>query len=397
MTDPDDLEQFHGTSIDWDEEADDSVLTRRDWMFLFGVVAIAAILLFDYTQNSGATPLVGDWNPQEYEWLFAVSLLIFVLYIVVPLATRRELTREYWSELKHDRFAVLALVWLGILFVLGLFAPAIAGTLSNDTTALHNPPVGFTIIDILAGGCAGEVSNGYCHGSWAHPLGTTGNGEDVLAFTVSGMRVALAVTLITGTIIVPLGVAVGTAAATVGGRVDEVLMRYVDLQQTIPAFFVYILVQYIYYSSLLLIVVVFGLLNWGGLARHIRSDVLQTREAGYVRAAKSAGIGQAQLIRRHLVPNTWDTIVTAATFQLPMLVIMEVTLSYLVITSGGGPKSLGDPRVNSWGQIIAVGMREFPTYWWVPIIPAIALLFTIISISRLGDTLRDVLDIEQES
>lgn len=397
MTGSNDLEQFHGTSIDWEDESDGGVLTRRDWLFLLGVAAIVAALLYDFTQNTGSQPLIGNWNPQEYEWLFAVSILIFVLYVIVPLAHRRELTREYWRRLRTDWFAVVSLVWLGVVFVLGLFAPVIVGTLPSDTTALHNPPFGFSIIDILAGGCAGTVSDGYCHGSLAHPLGTTGNGQDVLAYTVAGMRVALAVTLITGTIIVPLGVAVGTAAATIGGRVDEVLMRYVDLQQTIPAFFVYILVQYIYYSSLFLIVLVFGLLNWGGLARHIRSDVLQTREAGYIRAARSAGIGQAQLIRRHLVPNTWDTIVTAATFQLPMLVIMEVTLSYLLISSGGGPKSLGDPRVTSWGQIIAVGMREFPTYWWVPLVPATALLFTVVSISRLGDTLRDVLDIQQES
>lgn len=397
MKESNDLEELHGTSIEWGEGSDADVLTGRDGVFLLGVVAIAATFVYDYTQFSGSEPLVAQWNPQEFEWLFVLSLLIFALYVVVPLVQKRELTRQYWRQLRNDRLTLLSLVWLSLVFVLGLLAPVIYGTLTTDTSALHNPPFGFRIIDILAGGCAGTVSNGYCHGSLAHPLGTTGNGEDVLAYTVTGMRVALAVTLISGTIIVPLGVAVGTMAATIGGWVDETLMRYVDLQQTVPAFFVYILVQYVYYRSLLLMILVFGLLNWGGLARHIRSDVLRTREAGFVRAAKSAGIGQLQLIRRHLVPNTWDTIVTAATFQLPMLVIMEVTLSYLMISSGGGTQSLGDPRVNSWGQLIAVGMREFPTYWWVPVIPAISLLFTVVSISRLGDTLRDVLDLQAES
>ncbi|MEF8800494.1 MAG: ABC transporter permease [Halolamina sp.] len=397
MTESNDLEELHGRPIEWAEDSDGGVLTRRDGVFLLGVAALAATFVYDYTQLSGAERLVGDWNPQEFEWLFVLSLLIFGLYVIVPLIQKRELTRQYWRKLRTDRLALFSLAWLTLLFALGLLAPLIYGTLTTDTTALHNPPFGFRIIDILAGGCAGTVSNGYCHGSLAHPLGTTGNGEDVLAYTVTGMRVALAVTLITGTIIVPLGVAVGTIAATAGGRVDEILMRYVDLQQTVPAFFAYILVQYIYYPSLLLIIIIFGLLNWGGLARHIRSDVLRTREAGFVRAAKSAGIGQLQLIRRHLVPNTWDTVVTAATFQLPMLVIMEATLSYLMISSGGGTQSLGDPRVNSWGQLIAVGMREFPTYWWVPVIPAITLLLTVVAISRLGDTLRDVLDLQAES
>lgn len=397
MSGSNNLEQLHGVELEWDDESGGGVLTPRDGLFLFCVAVLCAVFAYDYTQLSGATPLVGNWNPQEFEWLFVLSVLIFGLYVVVPLAQKRELTRQYWNELRTDRLTVLSLGWLGLVFVLGLLAPVIVGELSNNTSALHNPPVGFRIINILAGGCAGEVSNGYCHGSLAHPLGTTGNGQDILSYTVLGMRVALAVTLITGTIIVPLGVMVGTLAATAGGWVDEFAMRYVDLQQTVPAFFVYILAQYIYYPSLFLMIVIFGLLNWGGLARHIRSDVLRTREAGFVRAAKSAGIGQLQLIRHHLVPNTWDTIVTAATFQLPMLVIMEATLSYLMITSGGGSQSLGDPRVQSWGQLIAVGMREFPTYWWVPVIPAITLLLTVISISRLGDTLRDVFDLQSQA
>lgn len=396
MSGSDDLEEFHGTKIRWDDRGG-RALTRRDGLFLLGVAALVAVFVYDYTQLSGVTPLVGEWNPQEFEWLFVLSLLIFAVYVVGPTVQRPTLTRRYWERLRTERLALLSLAWLGLVFVLGLLAPVLAGTLSNDTTALHNPPVGFRIIDILAGGCAGTVADGYCYGSFAHPLGTTGNGEDVLAYTVQGMRVALAVILISGTIIVPLGVAVGTIAATAGGWTDELLMRYVDLQQVVPAFFVYILVQYVYYSSLLLMILVFGLLNWGGLARHVRSDVLQTREDGFVRAAESAGIGRFQLIRYHLVPNTWDTIVTAATFQLPMLVVMEVTLSYLRISSGGGIESLGDPRVNSWGQIVAVGMREFPTYWWVPVFPALALLLTVAAVSHLGDTLRDVLDLQQQS
>lgn len=397
MSGSNDLEQLHGISVDWAEDENGGILTSRDAVFLVGVAALVATFVYDYTQLSGVTPLVGGWNPQEFEWLFVLSIEIFALYVVVPFVRKRELTRQYWHELRTDRLAVLSLAWIGLVFVLGLLSPVIIGGLATDTSALHNPPVGFRIIDILTGSCVGEVSNGFCHGTPAHPLGTTGNGQDVLGYIVSGMRVALAVTLISGTIIVPLGVAVGTVAATAGGWLDEVLMRYVDLQQTVPAFFVYILVQYVYYPSLLLMVVVFGFLNWGGLARHIRSDVLQTREAGFVRAAKSAGIGRAQLIRRHLVPNTWDTIVTAATFQLPMLIIMEATLSYLTFSSGGGVSSLGDPRVTSWGQLIAVGMREFPTYWWVPVFPAIALTITVVAVSRLGDALRDVFDPQHES
>jgi peptide/nickel transport system permease protein len=193
------------------------------------------------------------------------------------------------------------------------------------------------------------------------------------------------VALITATLLVPIATVVGTVAATVGGWVDAVLMRYVDVQQAVPAFFIYIVAQFLYYPSLALMVGVFGLLNWGGMARLVRADALRTREEGFVLAAKSSGNSPLRVVRRHIVPNVSTTILTAVTLQIPTLIIIEATLSYLV---------LGDPRVYSWGQMVGVGMREFPTYWWVPTMPVVALLLTVVSLNVLGDALRDAFDPE---
>jgi len=238
--------------------------------------------------------------------------------------------------------------------------------------------------------------NGECVGTWQYPLGTTSTGDDVLTRVVLGMNVALKVIVITGTLMVPLGVSVGTVAGYVGGRVDDALMRYVDIQQVLPAFFIVLLLLVIHDGGLLLLVLVFGLLNWGGIARLVRSDALKTREEGFVWAARSAGAGPLRIVRRHIVPNTSSTILTAVTLQLPLIVIMETTLAYLFSQGRVGAARASIWQVdNSWGWTVALGFsdRAFPaTSWWVVLAPGVLLLTTTVSLSLLGDAMRDALD-----
>jgi peptide/nickel transport system permease protein len=387
-TDPTGDASYRFETVEWDESDSSSLVGWRAATLLLAIAATIALFTYDYYVIPEFRPLVAEWNPKAEDWPFVVSLVIFGLYVLVPVARNRRLTRYYWRRLRTNRLAVASLAWLVVFFVLGLFAPVLVGAPEASPTAIHNPPVGMTVNNLLAGGCAGEVSNDLCHGSWAHPLGTTGGGRDVLEYTVAGMHTALQLALITATILVPIATAVGTVAAYVGGRVDELLMRYVDVQQVVPAFFVYIIAQFVFAPGLLLIVVVFGLLNWGGMARLVRSETLQKREEGYVMAARSAGSSSLNIIRRHIVPNVSNTLVTAVTLQLPLLILIEASLSFL---------SLGDPAVFSWGQIIGVGMVYFPYYWWVPTFPVIALGLTVVSLSLLGDALRDMFDPRTEA
>jgi peptide/nickel transport system permease protein len=185
---------------------------------------------------------------------------------------------------------------------------------------------------------------------------------------------------------VPIATVVGTTAAYFGGRVDSLLMRYVDLQQVIPAFFVYLVVQFLYGGSVFLLVLVFGLLNWGGVARLVRSDALEEVESGYVKAAESAGHGRLRIVRRHLLPNVSSTVLTAVTLQIPTLLIIEATVSYL---------DLGARTQLTWGLLIAGGFTEntFPSQWWIAASPVLALILTTVSFSVLGDALRDALDL----
>jgi len=128
--------------------------------------------------------------------------------------------------------------------------------------------------------------------------------RDGAAQAVQRAAVALKVTLVTAALIVPIGVVVGSTAALVGGRIDTVAMRYVDVQQVIPPFFLYIVAQYVFGPTLFLIVVLFGVLNWGGTVRQLRSEALQVREEGFMLAARSAGAGTLGRLRRHPV-RTW--------------------------------------------------------------------------------------------
>lgn len=372
--------------IEWEALDGGGGLERRDVAFLVSLVGLVATALYHRYEvpPDRPLPLVGFWEPLLVDWVFFVSLLIVAFYVVVPLVQHREVVRSHWPELRRDPVALGSLVWLTLFFALGTLEPVVVGTIPFGP--LNQPPVGFSIYEGFVGRCAGGVTDGMCHGTLAHPLGTTGGGKDLLLLTVAGMRTALQVVLATATIIVPLGIGVGTVAGYLGGRVDELLMRYVDVQQTIPALFIYMAAAVIYGPSLMLMIVVFGFLNWGNVARMVRSEVLRIRELEFVTAARNAGVGRWGIVRRHVVPNVSATVLTATAVKLPMLVVIEATLSYL---------KLGDPRVVSWGNVVSVGVLSGsdPTvYWWVGVVPIGALVLTALAISLLGSTLQDVVD-----
>lgn len=371
--DPADLEQTGGLGR----------FEPRTLAFLASVAAVAAAFVYDHEVVPAGEPLVAEWDVTAMDWLTVLSLLVLGFYLVVPLARNRRLTTHYWRQLRRNRLAVASLAYLLGFLGLGLVGPVLVGQPEILMSAGRQPPLGASVAEEQVFQCVGPVVDGMCHGSLAHPFGTTGNSRDVFVYVVNGMRVALQVSLVTATILVPIATAVGTAAAHFGGWVDEGLMRYVDIQQAIPPFFVYIIAQFVLEPSLLLIVVVFGLLNWGGTARLVRSEALSKREAEYVLAAKSAGSSSLRTIRKHLVPNVSNTVLTAVTLQMPALIVIEATLSFLGIGAAGAW---------SWGNIIAVGMESFSSAWWVATFPVLAILVTVVAFYVLGDALRDVLD-----
>jgi peptide/nickel transport system permease protein len=214
-------------------------------------------------------------------------------------------------------------------------------------------------------------------------LGTTADGKDILTLVLYGMNVSVRIGLIVSFIVITIGTTVGTVAAYAGDWVDEVLMRYVDIQQTFPAFFLFLLLTYVVGGSLFLFVLIFGFFGWEGIARLVRSEALQRREEEYVRAAAGAGASTLYVVRRHLVPNVSSTVITATTLLVPGFILFEASLSFL---------GLGDPTVPSWGRVIANGRSDLDTAWWVSTFPGFFLFFTILAFNFVGDALRDALD-----
>ncbi|AXG10430.1 ABC transporter permease [Haloplanus rubicundus] len=379
-------------SVDWEETGSRlSTLSRRDRGALVAGLALVAAFLYDYLVLPASRPTITvpvEWNVTQLDWLFVTTLLALVFYVVVPLYDNRRLTAYYWREFKKNRMAVLSLAYLLVVFCIGVVGPIL---LEKPTLALdqaYQPPAYLSVDSTVPVNCLGDVVDGRCQGTMAHPLGTTGDGKDILVLVVYGMQVSMKVGLISTLLVVTIGTAVGTVAAYGSGLVDELLMRYVDIQLVFPAFFLYLLLTYLFGGSLFMFIVIFGLTGWGSIARLVRSEALQRAEEEYITAARSAGAGTLYVIRRHLVPNVSNSVITAATLLIPGFILFEASLSFL---------SLGDPTVPSWGQVIANGRSDLSTAWWVSTFPGVFLFTTILAFNFMGDALRDALDPRQET
>lgn len=388
-------------SIDWDEiDGTGPAMDRRTIAFVFSLGALGALFCYDWIVRAENTPTIEigsgvGWDLTPLDWLFVLSLVTLFFYIVLPLIRTPHRTKRHWHRLRTNKLAVASLLYLVGFLIVGTVGPVLLGNPDTNILGKYQPPLFFTVdYGRVALNCLGDITrsatSSQCHGTLQHPLGTTDAGEDMITIVVAGMRVSLQVALITSMIIVPIATAVGTVAGYVGGLLDDVLMRYVDIQQAVPAFLVYLVLTFVFGRSLFLIVLVFGLLSWGGVARLVRSETIQRREEGYVMAARNAGVGRLQILRRHLLPNVSSTVVTATTHLIPLLILAEAALAFL---------DLGVIALPSWGQTIARGFQGdyFLQAWWLWLLPLLFLVATIVSFSILGDALRDVLDPREES
>lgn len=398
MTDAD----SHGTfrDVEWDTyESSGRVIGRRTLLFLGSVIGLLAVFLYDYLVVPPGFTLPLGISPSRLDWLTALSLLVILFYVVWPLGVNRSLTRRYWLRLRRRPAALAAFAYLVGFSVTAVVGPELladrteavwTGTPRPRGNFLAQPPVfastEFGLGNDLTLRCAGETRNERCYGTFAHPLGTSRNGADVLTAVIDGSRTVFQIGLITAVLFVPLAAIVGTTAAYNGGWVDEVLMRYVDLQQVVPAFLVYLLWEFLYGPSLFAIVVLFGLLDWGRIARQVRADAARKRDAGYLLAARDAGATPADAVRRHLLPNVASTLVSAVVRQVPFVFIAVVTLNFLGVVPSTAP---------SWGGVIKLGLGSFGggrPLWWTILAPLVALAVTVGALGLLGSAFRDILD-----
>ena len=221
-------------------------------------------------------------------------------------------------------------------------------------------------------------------GSAAYPLGTDQVGRDVLSRIIHGARISLLVGVSAVIVSLVVGVTAGLASGFVGGKVDAVIGTVVDVNLSFPQILLALAFVAALGPSLVTIIVVLGLTGWERYTRVVRAEVMALREKEFIEAARAIGVGRPRIIARHVLPNTMSSIVVMSTLQVAQAILAEAALSFLGVGSGRA--------YPTWGQMISLG-RDFVTVaWWLPTLPGLAILLTVLAINLVGDRLRDALD-----
>ena len=277
------------------------------------------------------------------------------------------LWQDAWRRFRRNRLALLGAVLVTLLVLIAFLAPLLVHL------GIIIDPIRQQVENIEVGpGVAG------------HPLGTDELGRDTLSRLMYGSRISLSVGILVQGIILPIGLAIGLLAGYFGGRVDNLLMRFTDIWYAFPdLLFVLVLVS-VFGPSLLSIFGAIALVNWVNLARLVRGQVLSLKEKEFIEAARSSGSPPLKLILKHLLPNSLGPIIVTLTFGIPQAIFLEAALSFL----GVGIQ----PPTPTWGQMVNDGYEAIYANPTSVVFPALAIGFTLLAFSFIGDGLRDALD-----
>ena len=230
-----------------------------------------------------------------------------------------------------------------------------------------------------------DVRLGATPPSLTHPLGTDPLGRDLLVRTMVGGGIALTVGFVATLVALLIGVTWGATAAWRGGRIDDVMMRAVDVLYALPStVFVIVVMATIGSRSLPLLFALIGGVSWLTMSRIVRAQVLSLRTRDFVEAARGLGAPATRILFRHIIPNALGPIVVYATLTIPGVMLQEAFLSFL----GLGVQA---PRA-SWGTLIAEGAQQVVVYPWLLVGPGVVMSVTIFCLNFVGDGLRDALD-----
>ncbi|MDP3791472.1 MAG: ABC transporter permease [Candidatus Omnitrophota bacterium] len=262
----------------------------------------------------------------------------------------------------NNKLAVVAAAFILLMVVSALFAPFIAN---------HSP----TVVDSKSVLTAPSKE---------HIFGTDRLGRDIFSRIVYGSRISLSIGFVAVGIAVLIGMVFGAVAGYYGGKLDNILMRLVDLMLCFPTIFLILAVIALLEPSIFNIMVIIGATGWMGVARLVRAQVLTLKERDFVSAAKVMGANDTWIIFKHLIPNAIGPVLVSATLGVGGAILIESALSFLGIGV--------QPPTPSWGNILMDGRSTLGVAWWLTVFPGLFILFTVLSYNILGEALRDHLE-----
>lgn len=305
------------------------------------------------------------------------------------------LWKDAWKRLLKNKLAVFGLIVLGFMIVAVTIGPAIIRMTTGYTADYVPTDVG-----------EGELVASFPP-SMSHPMGTDELGRDMLARVLQGGRISLMVGIISTLVSLIVGVSWGAIAGYLGGRVDNIMMRIVDIIYAIPYILVVIVLLSVFggpntpewiqwlsskfggagnqgLNQIFLLFFALGLVSWLTMARVVRGQILSLKNQEFVLAAKATGVSTPAIIFRHLVPNALGPVIVYATLTVPSVMLTEAFLSFLGI-------GVQAPYA-SWGSLASDGIQNIAVFPWQLIFPGVTMALTLFSLNFLGDGLRDALD-----
>ncbi|MEO0346214.1 MAG: ABC transporter permease subunit [Pseudomonadota bacterium] len=281
-----------------------------------------------------------------------------------PNAPRHSLTRHALGAMARDKLFAACCIVLGVIVLAVIVGPWLS-------------PHEYYAIDIDFGDQPPQFAG-------QHWFGTDDLGRDLFVRTMQGGRISLMVGLVATIVSLVFGVVWGATAGYIGGRIDHLMMRVVDIFYAIPFMFFVILLMVLFGRNIILIFVAIGAVNWLDMARIVRGQTLALRGREFVQAAEVIGASRRRIIFRHIVPNLLGIVVVYATLTVPQVILIESFLSFLGL-------GVQEP-MTSWGDLIKEGTQVMSTAPWVLLFPATLLAVSLVCMNFIGDGLRDALD-----
>lgn len=292
------------------------------------------------------------------------------------------LGRDAWRRLLRNRLAVVGLVLVLVIAVSSLVGPFLIRKMTGATPDYI--PADAALIKSFSPFRAPDGSF-----SFKHPMGTDNQGRDLLARVLQGGQISLMVGIIATLMSLLIGVSYGAIAGYLGGRIDNIMMRVVDVLYSLPYIIIVIVLLSMFkkqtaQGQLILLFVALGSVSWLTMARIVRGQVLSLKNQEFVLAARATGVSTPRIIFRHIVPNTLGPVIVYATLTIPTVMLAEAFLSFL----GFGVQ----PPIASWGSLAADGSQSIAIYPWQLLGPGLTMGLTLFSLNFVGDGLRDALD-----